>query len=245
MSLFSSSTFCWSFFLLCSGGRLLKSSGPAPCTEWNGGGGKKEKKLIIQVWKNALGLHLENSLQKPGQNQWSEALLSLVVLSVRNLDALKMIPGTHPASLTVDDQLKNSRIQQQSWEIIFIYIFITNIFSNRALFSWRADPSCLLSLCYKQHSHKSSSWLLFPCHSCTSPVHWVLVQHTSLMSGLSWTHQANRSIPHWTLQFKKHAAYFPGCTFHAKVSQLFLSHLYSHKNQKLYQSHGITVSSKS
>lgn len=108
------------------------------------GGGNKEKKLIIQVWKNALGLHLENSLQKPGQNQWSEALLSLVVLSVRNLDALKMIPGTHPASLTVDDQLKNSRIQQQSWEIIFIYIFITNIFSNRALFSWRADPSCLL-----------------------------------------------------------------------------------------------------
>ncbi|KAG8543716.1 hypothetical protein GDO81_023853 [Engystomops pustulosus] len=31
MSLFSSSTFCCSFFLLCSGGRLLKSSGVAPC----------------------------------------------------------------------------------------------------------------------------------------------------------------------------------------------------------------------
>lgn len=31
ISLFNSSTFCCSFFLLCSGGRLLKSSGVAPC----------------------------------------------------------------------------------------------------------------------------------------------------------------------------------------------------------------------
>lgn len=140
----------------------------------------------------------------------------------------------------MEDQLENSRIQQQSWEIIFFYYH--QILFNRVPFSWKADPSCLSSLCYKQHSHKSSSWLLFQCHSCTSPVHcWLSAGPTGyFMSGLSWTHQANRSIPHWILQFKKHAAYFPGSTFHAKVSQFFLSHLYSHKNQKLYQSHGIS-----
>lgn len=72
MSLFSSSTFCWSFFLLCSGGRLLKSSGPAPCTAWDGGGEERKKKkkreTKLRAWKNLSWLRFENSSQKSVQN---------------------------------------------------------------------------------------------------------------------------------------------------------------------------------
>lgn len=80
MSLFSSSTFCWSFFLLCSGGRLLKSSGPAPCTEWNGGWGGIRKKINNQSLKKSFGTAFWKRLTKTcAKSQWSEALLSFVL----------------------------------------------------------------------------------------------------------------------------------------------------------------------
>lgn len=148
----------------------------------------------------------------------------------------------HPASLTVANgrsagEFQNSTAKMRNYIFLQFYQFF---FFDSIPFSWKADPSCLLSLSYKIpikavsgfYSHATVALLL-----CTAD--WLLVQHSSFMSGLSWAHQASRGIPHWTLQFKKHAAYFPGSTFHAKVSQLFLSHLCSHKNQKLYQSHGI------
>lgn len=149
----------------------------------------------------------------------------------------------HPASLTVANgrsagEFQNSTAKMRNYIFLQFYhqFFLTAFPSHGKLILPAFFHSATNSIPTKTvpgfYSHASVVLL------CTAD--WLLVQHSSFMSGLSWAHQASRGIPHWTLQFKKHAAYFPGSTFHAKVSQFFLSHLYSHENQKLYQSHGIS-----
>lgn len=133
MSLFSSSTFCCSFFLLCSGGRLLKSSGPAPCTAWDGGEEERKKKKKKEKQNSEPERILHDCVLKTAHKNLCKITMvwSIVILcteSYQSLNGQKSVclrnnsrtkSQFHTKWLMGDHQLKNARIQQQNWKIIF------------------------------------------------------------------------------------------------------------------------------
>lgn len=179
MSLFSSSTFCWSFFLLCSGGRLLKSSGPAPCTDWNEGGEgrnmkKKSNQSLKESFRTAFWKQLENICAK---SQWSEALLSSVPsylsLNGQVWGCLRNQPSAtsclHTKQPMGDHQLKNARVQWQTEKpflsIVIIKFYWIDFHSHGKLIF----PAFLCSA--TDHIPIESCWLLLLRHSQTPCIH--------------------------------------------------------------------------
>lgn len=179
MSLFNSSTFCWSFFLLCSGGRLLKSSGPAPCTLH----GEGEKQRWVRAWKiqvNPSKFQFENSrLENLCKTTmvWSTVMLYLYISKAMNglgPEYLKTISMQCPIAIrngqqkTADCEMSEPEAEVEnllpSWYDILDFTLQSSSLMGSLIFP--AFPCCAADVI----PTGSMYWLLLPCWECISPM---------------------------------------------------------------------------